>query len=742
MTERLARRWSAAVRRLDPELDAFRKAVKTAVVVTVALAIGTVGTDNPAFTIFAAFGAAAMLLFADFPGTRTARLVAYLGLALAGLVLVVLGTAASAAGRLAVTATAVVGVAVWFSGVFSAAAAGATRAAMLAFVLAVTVPGPVSDVPARAAGWGLAALLAIPVAVWVWPPRDHDLLRQRASRVCGVIAERLRGRADGSTVRAASAALRAQAHSTTARPVGLTTGSRLLLVLTGRLEWLAAVTRPLEQDSPRTARDVRRLVERCADVLEACEAVVLEPRSTDTCARLDTALQALHRQRVATSLFRHVLEDEGDDADRDQQRAVVHEIVWTTRLVADTVTGAAAADARSVVDRVLGRGTETAAGELVAAQRIASGQTTWRSVWFQNSLRAGLGLALAVALARAAEVQHGFWVVLGAMSVLRTTAVTTGSTAARAMVGTAIGFAAGAAVLTVLGTTPWHLWLVLPASVFVAAYLPEVVSFVAGQAAFTLWVVLQFNLIAPAGWTVGLVRLEDVALGCAAGLVAGALVWPRGASARIKIDLADAFEASGAAFSAAGASIDALGSAKGARTALDSARAADMRLDDALRQYLSERGSKPLDLQELSTATNGANRLRLSAQTLADFERDLPPFPTGEARPEGPGSSGVGPAVDILTSAVTRTAEWYDGLAECIRHPERDLPVPVAADTESRVTAVLRRVRLEPGTADYALGRRLWVASLYVDDATRLEGRLRRPVGALVGRSGSRGSRT
>ena len=229
-----------------------------------------------------------------------------------------------------------------------------------------------------------------------------------------------------------------------------------------------------------------------------------------------------------------------------------------------------------------------------------------------------------------------------------------------------------------------------------------------------------------------------MALGCAAGLLAGALVWPRGAATRIRVDLADAYEASGAAFSAAGASVDALGSAEGARTALASARAADMRLDDALRQYLSERGSKPLDLEELSTATNGTNRLRLSAQTLADFERNLPPLPTGEARPEGLGSSALGPAVDILTSAVTRTAEWYDGLADCIRRPERDLPVPDVADTESRVAAILRRARLEPGTADYALGRRLWVASLYVDDATRLEGRLRRPVGALVERSGSR----
>ena len=50
-------------------------------------------------------------------------------------------------------------------------------------------------------------------------------------------------------------------------------------------------------------------------------------------------------------------------------------------------------------------------------------------MWFQNSLRGALGLALAVLLADLTDIAHGFWVVLGAMSVLRTTALTTGATA-------------------------------------------------------------------------------------------------------------------------------------------------------------------------------------------------------------------------------------------------------------------------------------------------------------------------
>ena len=50
-----------------------------------------------------------------------------------------------------------------------------------------------------------------------------------------------------------------------------------------------------------------------------------------------------------------------------------------------------------------------------------------RSVAVRNSLRTGLGLALAVAVTHLFPVEHGFWVVLGAMSVLRSSALTTGT---------------------------------------------------------------------------------------------------------------------------------------------------------------------------------------------------------------------------------------------------------------------------------------------------------------------------
>ena len=95
-----------------------------------------------------------------------------------------------------------------------------------------------------------------------------------------------------------------------------------------------------------------------------------------------------------------------------------------------------------------------------------------RSVWFLNSLRGSLALAAAVLVADATGVQHGLWVVLGTLSVLRTNAASTGSTALRALGGTVIGFAAGALLLLGLGTSTPVLWAALPIAIAVAAYAP------------------------------------------------------------------------------------------------------------------------------------------------------------------------------------------------------------------------------------------------------------------------------
>ena len=60
---------------------------------------------------------------------------------------------------------------------------------------------------------------------------------------------------------------------------------------------------------------------------------------------------------------------------------------------------------------------------------------------------------------------------------------------------------------------------------------PTAISFAAGQAAFTITLLILFNLLVPGGWKLGLVRVEDVAIGGAVSLAVGLLFWPRGAGA-------------------------------------------------------------------------------------------------------------------------------------------------------------------------------------------------------------------
>ena len=92
-----------------------------------------------------------------------------------------------------------------------------------------------------------------------------------------------------------------------------------------------------------------------------------------------------------------------------------------------------------------------------------------------------------------------------------------------------------------IGTNTTLLWFLLPLAVFLAGVAPAVISFAGGQAAFTLTLVILFNIIQPTGWRVGLVRIEDMALGVGVSLVVGVLFWPRGAGPALRQALAQAY---------------------------------------------------------------------------------------------------------------------------------------------------------------------------------------------------------
>src|SRR6202012_4074615 len=175
-------------------------------------------------------------------------------------------------------------------------------------------------------------------------------------------------------------------------------------------------------------------------------------------------------------------------------------------------------------------------------RRIAGSHAGFRSVWVRNSLRGAAGLALAVLVAKVTDAQNGFWVVLGTISVLRSSALATGTTGVEAISGTGVGIALCGFVVWAIGDHPWLLWTVFPLAVLLGAYSPRAISFTAGQAGFTIVIVILFNLLDPVGWSVGVVRIEDIAIGCAISLATGFLFWPRGAADVLRASLGAAYE--------------------------------------------------------------------------------------------------------------------------------------------------------------------------------------------------------
>ncbi|WP_101950915.1 FUSC family protein [Mycobacterium sp. 3519A] len=613
------------LRARDPEFDALRRASRAAIVLPIAAAIGfsVGGSQTPLFTIF---GSVALLILVDFPGNRPARALAYCGLGINGAILITLGTLVAPHPWLSVVSMFVLGVAVIFAGVLSEIVAAGQRATLLMFVLPACTP--VGPLPERLLGWLIALALCVPAALFLFPPRHHDELRAHAARVCNRLADRLEGAVPERELTKAMNALDAAFLGADYRPVALTAGSRALVRVVDDLGWLSdrisddtgAMLGAMKQPAVRVLRDSAAVLR----IRDVSERLARSAHLLDALTELRAVSQGHYRDDITA-----VLDEASDETAVEVGRKLLNRrtIAATIAVTGRIIRNAAAADARPVWARVLGRRLpDTGAAdwvmpETVAVAAITRGFLAPDAVVLRNSLRTGLGLAVAVAVTHLFPVQHGFWVVLGAMSVLRSSALTTGTRVIRAVAGTAVGFVLGAVVIEFLGVDPVVLWILLPVVAFGSAYVPEVYSFVAGQAAFTMMVLINFNLIVPTGWKVGLIRVEDVVVGALVGIVVSLLLWPRGASAAVSKAIADA-RTVGAEFLSEAVHRVTRGASEAATDRVialsHQALEASRTVDDAVRQYLSENGGTTAMRAPVVRSANRAIRVRAAAELIAD----------------------------------------------------------------------------------------------------------------------------
>src|SRR6516225_5772456 len=142
-------------------VPAAMRAARATIVVPALFALTYKGLGNLQMALFAAFGGFATLVLASFGGTRKDKLVAHIGLAVAGSVLLIIGTLASRSAWLAALVTIPVAFAVFFAGVAGPNAASGVTAALLAYVLPVASAGTAATIPARLAGWWLASAVGV-----------------------------------------------------------------------------------------------------------------------------------------------------------------------------------------------------------------------------------------------------------------------------------------------------------------------------------------------------------------------------------------------------------------------------------------------------------------------------------------------------------------------------------------------------------------------------------------------------
>jgi uncharacterized membrane protein YccC len=688
------------IRSKDPDLLVVKRSVRAAVVMPLVFALTHAAFSNPQVALFGAFGSFALLLLVEFTGRPPTRIASYGGLYVVGACFVVLGTFVSTNRVAAVVTMALVGFAVLFAGVVAPQAATATTAALLTFVLPVAVAQPASAIGPRLIGWTIAALFCIAACMWVWPPPWHDNLRRRLATAISAVGRladaRTAGRDDPrvyADVTTELQRLSQQFSGTPYPPTGAASGAVALSKLVGRVEWVAENTAMTgDGDWSTDPLPARAVTEQVAETLHQVAALICDGEGhpvhdqariaavRGSARRLDQLMVAALEAdvRALTEAETAAPSSSGPPVEPGNGESIAgtldpgfhaRALGIATELVADSALEAAGAEA--VSDRRLGMADESAPQAL--AHRVLS-HLSFRSVWFRNALRGAVGLALAVAVVEVTNVSHGFWVVLGTMSVLRSSALGTGATALRAIGGTAVGFIAGSVIMIGLADHSVFLWVVLPLAVLLSGMAPSMISFAAGQAAFTLVVIILFNIIQPVGWKVGLTRIEDVAIGCGVSIVVGILFWPRGATAALGRALSAAFVASSAYLTDAVGRLTVTSRHVDTDTSQQASHRAYLICDDAFRQFFAERGAKVVSVETISRLFTGSNRLRLAAFTLATFP--VRPPDAGQTEVES-----VAVAEAVLRDSYAAAHRWYERFADMLsdRSESVDEPVPHGA---------------------------------------------------------------
>ncbi|MGA5083075.1 FUSC family protein [Streptomyces pseudogriseolus] len=534
-----ARSWRTLLPEQPSRADSA-PAVRGAVRVTVAAVAGFYPAihllDRPVLALYTLFVPVAFGLLSPLPGAGRRRAGTVLRAVPAAAALITLGTYLAAATWSAALGMLLVGFVLVVGASLGPRAAGVVPALQLCYILACFppyAPGTLSD---RLAGLAVGATATVLCERLLLPEPERPSYRSRVADglelAVRAVRELLRGGADGretaERLRAAGRELRLSRTAPGTRPTGAGARDRALAqagYATRRFLDLLAVLAPQLRppvDLP-SAVLLRGLAAACAD-----EAAAL--RGSRPAPGFERIEEMIERYAAARGVPPDLRGDPHPLLRRQSTLLAAAVSAVTVSAALALTAGRRRPTTGLPVEEFWYAGASTPRLWWV---QIAD-HLTPRSVVFQNAVRTASGLALARLVAGSLDLSHGFWVLLGMLTLGRTTAGATWSAVRSATAGTLVGsLAAGVLLVSAGDATEIYAALLVP-MMLVAFSAGPVGGPAWGQGLFTLVVSTAFAQIAPVTWQLAEARIVDVLTGSVIGLVCGVLAWPAGARGEMR----------------------------------------------------------------------------------------------------------------------------------------------------------------------------------------------------------------